>query len=312
MARFRNNLPQQPGTLFLTDGGIETTLIFHYGLELPDFAAFTLLRIEDGTAALTRYFRTYAALASRLGVGLILESPTWRANRDWGERLGYASEDLAIINREAITLMQRLRNEPDLRGTTTVISGNLGPRGDGYVPSALMSASEAERYHQDQIRTFAETEADLVSAFTINYVEEAIGIASAARACAMPVVISFTVETDGKLPTGDTLRHAVEATDDATDGYPTYYMINCAHPTHFQDVLVPAAWVSRVRGLRSNASAKSHAQLNEAAALDQGDPVEFGSLHRQLRALMPQLCVVGGCCGTDQRHVEAACKALRQ
>lgn len=310
MSRHRDRLPQLAGGLFLTDGGIETTLIFHDGLDLPYFASFVLLRDEGGVAALRRYFRTYAALAREYGVGCILESPTWRANADWADKLGYSAEELDAANRRAIELLREVRAEHEAPGSPMVISGCLGPRGDGYAPSAVMSAEEAGRYHRAQIDTFAGTEADMVTAITMNYAEEAIGIARAARAAGMPAAISFTVETDGRLPTGQPLREAIARTDEATHGSPAYYMINCAHPSHFAGVLdAGEAWTGRIRGVRANASTKSHAELDASEALDEGDPAAFGREHRELRDRLPGLTVLGGCCGTDHRHIEAICRA---
>ena len=311
MTRYRSALPQLGGGFFLTDGGIETTLIFLEGLELPDFAAFDLLKTDAGTAALRKYFRTYAALAQRFGTGLILESATWRASADWGAKLGYDTTALRDANGRAIALLEDIRAEYDVAVRPIVISGCVGPRGDGYQPTQTMSEAAAEAYHRAQVRTFAESAADMVTAITMNYVAEAVGTARAARDAGMPVAISFTVETDGRLPTGQTLGAAIEQVDAATASYPAYYMVNCAHPTHFDRVLaVGERWVERVRGVRANASRKSHAELNEAADLDIGDPAELGAQHAQLRRRLPQLNVMGGCCGTDDRHVEqiaAAC-----
>jgi homocysteine S-methyltransferase len=311
MARYRHRLPPCDGLPFLTDGGIETTLIFEYGLDLPCFASFALLATPDGQAALRRYFQTYVDLARRLGLGLVLESPTWRASPAWAEALGFPLGRLDWIQQEAIRMMGEFRDQLDLAGLPSMISGDIGPRGDGYVASDLMTADQAEAYHRQQVEAFADTEADAVSALTINYVEEAVGIARAAREAGMPVVLSFTVETDGRLPTGTTLQHAIESTDDLTDGYPSYYMSNCAHPSHVLAGLGGSgAWRGRVRGLRANASARSHAELNESTELDSGDLVAFGGLHADLRRAFPSLCVVGGCCGSDERHVESACRAV--
>jgi len=191
-----------------------------------------------------------------------------------------------------------------------VISGCIGPRGDGYNPKAFMTETEAERYHAMQADTFRDADADMVTAITMTYAAEAIGIARAARAAGMPVAISFTVETDGRLPGGRTLRETIEEVDAATDRTPVYYMINCAHPTHFAGALAEGEpWVARIRGLRANASTKSHAELDEAKELDTGNPVELGRQYRDLRSRMPRLNVLGGCCGTDHRHVEETCRA---
>ena len=247
-------------------------------------------------------------------MGLILESATWRASRDWAERLGHTPGELAELNRAAIRQLEAIRSEFQTGKTPVVISGCLGPRGDGYNPANLMSVEQAEAYHREQAGIFADSAADLLTAITMNYVEEAIGIARAARRVGMPVVISFTVETDGRLPTGDTLQAAIEQVDAATEAYPAYYMINCAHPTHFESVLAGnEPWAQRIRGLRANASRQSHAELNESPTLDVGDPTELGREYAALKRRLPRLCVMGGCCGTDHRHVEqvaAACSPL--
>jgi S-methylmethionine-dependent homocysteine/selenocysteine methylase len=311
MAKYRGRLPQLAGDTFVTDGGIETTLIFREGVDLPEFASFILMQDESGKQTLRDYFRPYADLARRYKFGLVLESPTWRANRDWGNKLGYSREQLAEANRKAIDLLREMRDEFETDDTKVVISGNIGPRGDGYVPTALMSAEEAAEYHAEQIRIFHGTEADMVAAFTMNYADEAIGVVRAAETSGMPVAISFTVETDGKLPTGQSLQEAIDQTDDATNSYPVYYMINCAHPTHFMSALAtPGSWLSRIHGLRANASTKSHAELNEASELDAGDPHALGKQYLEVKDRLKELSVIGGCCGTDHRHVEEMCKAF--
>ncbi|MFQ5937273.1 MAG: homocysteine S-methyltransferase family protein [Acidiferrobacterales bacterium] len=310
MAKYRNDLPQLSGDLFLTDGGIETTLIFHEGLELPSFAAFDLLKHDQGYEALRKYFRTYASIARDHELGFILESATWRASPDWGNKLGYSSEALADMNHKAIELVHDIRNEYENEKTRMVISGCIGPRGDGYNPADMMTEEEAERYHTTQAGIFRETNADMITAITMTYPEEAIGIARAAKSAGMPVAISFTVETDGKLPSGQTLKDGIEKVDEATNNSPAYYMINCAHPTHFEDALaVGAPWTQRIQGIRANASTKSHAELDEAEELDDGDPVELGAQYRALREKFDRINVLGGCCGTDHRHIEEISKA---
>ena len=307
MSIHRNRLPQLDADLFLTDGGIETTLIFDDGIDLPDFAAFVLLDSEIGRAALHRYFDSYVAVAARDGHGIVLETPTWRASLDWTSRQGYDVASLVRLNTDAVTLLEDVRGRHAVPGAAPiVISGCIGPRGDGYQPGELMSWQEARNYHALQARVFAEAGADLVTAITMTYPAEAIGVAEAARNAGMPVVISFTTETDGRLPTGGGLRAAVEEVDAATGGYPAYYMVNCAHPSHFEDVLESGGpWAARIRGLRANASKASHAELDEAETLDAGDPAELAEDYRRLRSRHPQLTVLGGCCGTSHRHVGA-------
>ncbi len=312
---YRQALPQLAGGMFLTDGGAETTYIFHEGRDLPYFAIFDLLKDEAGSDWLRDYYRRYMAIARAGGSGFILESPTWRANPDWAAKLGYSAEALAAVNRKAIGLLCGLRDEGEETGAPVVVSGCLGPRGDGYDPGRMMNAEEAAAYHAPQLRVFAETEADMASAMTLSYVNEAIGITRAAAAAKMPVAISFTLETDGRLPTGQTLQSAVEETDAATDGAAAYFMINCAHPTHFSSTLTgDAPWLRRLRGIRANASKRSHAELDQASDLDAGDPVELGRDYGALRQRLPWINILGGCCGTDHRHVEAishACGSVR-
>lgn len=306
----RDHLPQLDGGLFLTDGGIETSLIFHEGIDLPLFAAVVLLDDDEGTEALRRYYRPYAELAAEHGVGFVLESPTWRASPRWALELGYSPSKLELLNRRAITLMEEIRDAQGPSSPPVVISGCVGPQDDGYHPSALLSPAEAEKYHLTQIRTFSETAADMVTAITMTYAEEALGVTRAALRAGMPVAISFTVETDGRLPSGQSLAAAIERIDEETDRGPAYYMINCAHPTHLEQVLEQTgSWRERIRGLRANASTLSHAELDEAAELDAGDPADLGARYAALATRLPNLDVLGGCCGTDVRHVREICKA---
>jgi len=312
MTKYRKRLPQLDGGLFLTDGGLETTLIFHEGIDLPHFAAFDLLRERGGVATLDAYYRRYAAIARAGGFGFILESATWRASSDWGYRLGYSDAALSIANKESVAPLASLRTELETDNSPVVISGCIGPRGDGYVAGNLMTETEAEHYHAAQAQAFRETAADMITAITMTNEAEAIGITRAAMAVDMPVVIAFTVETDGRLPTEQSLKDAIEAVDAATGNGPAYYMINCAHPTHFEGVLATDEdWMGRVRGLRANASRCSHAELDEATELDDGDPVEFGGQYREFLRRHPQINVLGGCCGTDHRHVEQISAACR-
>ncbi len=306
MHKYRQALPQMRDGFFLTDGGIETTLIFLEGQNLPYFAAFHLFGTPDGEVALRKYFRTYAELAQKHQCGLVLETATWRASADWGDKLGYSSDALAEANRKSVYLLEEIRMAYETPQTPIVISGCVGPRGDGYVPGNKMSVEHAQDYHDAQIGIFAGSAADLATAITMNYAEEAIGLARAARSAALPVVISFTVETDGKLPTGQPLGEAIQQVDDATSGYPAYFMINCAHPTHFSSVVgKDEPWRARIRGLRANASIMSHAELNDAPDLDDGNPAELARDYAVLKEQhLQSLNVFGGCCGTDHRHVD--------
>jgi len=305
LALHRNRLPQADGTPLLTDSGLETTLIFLDGLDLPCFASYPLLDTVEGRRTLRAYFERHLAIAADHNSGFLLEAPTWRASRDWGAELGHGPADLERLNKAAITLLAEIRRDAGAVAPI-VISGNIGPRGDGYQPDTAMSADEAQAFHAEQIGWFAETAADLVTAVTICTVNEGVGIIRAAAAAEMPVVLSYTTETDGRLPDGTPLGEAFEQTDMMTAGAAAYYMINCAHPDHFRAALeTDAAWLKRVWGVRANASRLSHAELDEAEELDAGNPAELGRDYAQLKRVLPNLRVYGGCCGTDHRHIEA-------
>ena len=293
---------------FLTYGGLETTLVFHQDLDLPDFAAFPLLDTDAGRDGLVAYYAPYLELAERLGAGFVLDTPTWRANLDWGARLGYDAVRLTAVNHRAVEFVSSLAAERP--GLTAIVNGVVGPRGDGYVVGSTMSPAEAAAYHGLQARAFAEAGARMMSAITMTYAEEAIGVARAAGSVGLPAVISFTVETDGRLPSGQTLGDAIAQVDDASRVAPAYYMINCAHPSHFaRELESGGSWLARVHGVRANASRLSHAELDEATELDRGDVEELGALYASLGTVV-DLRVVGGCCGTDHEHVATIAAAL--
>jgi homocysteine S-methyltransferase len=295
-------LPQLAGQPMVTDGGLETDLIYHHDVDLPDFAAFPLVDDQRGRQLLLGYYDEYVAIARRAGAGLQLETPTWRASGDWGDRLGYSAADLERVNRDSVALLIELRTRAGL--TPLLVSGCVGPRGDGYVAGEQASPDDAARYHAPQINAFAEAGADLVSALTLTGTGEAIGIVRAARAAGLPVAVSFTVERDGRLPSGTTLAAAVTEVD--AEAPPDYFMVNCAHPRHIAPGLADEGpWRSRIVGLRANASDRSHEELDAATELDEGDPAGLARAQETLRPLLPGLTLIGGCCGTDARHVAA-------
>jgi homocysteine S-methyltransferase len=293
-------------SVHLTDGGMETTLIYHDGIDLPDFAAFTVLADDEGRAALAAYYDAYLRVAEARDLPIVLDTPTWRASSDWGARLGYSTDRLADVNREAVAF---LREACAGRTARVLASGAVGPRGDGYVAGSTMSTSEAREYHAPQIEALADAGVDLISAITMTYAEEAAGIAIAAQSAGVPVAISFTVETDGTLPSGQSLADAVAQVDAETDTAPIHFMVNCAHPTHFAHVLAGTP-AGRVRGVRVNASSKSHAELDASDELDMGEPLQLADDVAGLRGRGAELTVFGGCCGTDHRHIDALAAAL--
>jgi homocysteine S-methyltransferase len=286
-------------TMMLTDGGIETCLLFHDGFELPCFASFPLLEREDGRAALRRYFEPFLDSAQERGLPFVLDTATWRANPVWGEQLGYDRDALAAANRAAVEFARELAaGRPDV-----IVDGMLGPRGDGYVVGERMSADEAAEYHRWQIGVLRDAGVERITVLTMSYPEEAAGVVLAASDAGLPVVPGFTVETDGRLPDGTPVAEAIERVDGATNGAAEFFMINCAHPTHIAEGIDESPAMKRIGGLRVNASKMSHAELDEAEELDEGDPEELARDNAALSDLLPGIQLLGGCCGTDHRHV---------
>lgn len=292
---------------FVSDGGLETDLIFHQGADLPLFASFVLLDTAEGREMLRRYAISYLDMAQEAGRGIVLGTPTWRANGGWGPKLGLDDAGIRAINRRAAAFARDLRDAHPWR-EHILIEGVLGPAGDGYAPDELLTPEEAARLHSAQLETFAEAGVDIATAFTITHPGEAVGMVNRARDLRLPFALSFTVETDGRLPTGQDLSSALGEVETATGGYCQYYGINCAHPEHFVDQL-PSAWLSRIGMIRPNASRRSHAELDEASELDDGDPDEFGALYAEMAKRLPGLRVIGGCCGSDMRHIKAVMAA---
>lgn len=297
-------LAMTAGRLWLTDAGLETEMVFNHGLDLPQFAAFPLLDSEAGRRAMSSYFHGFMDAADRLGTGFILDTATWRANDGWGAVMGLSPADIAAANRKAMEFARGLRADRRAGGGPVLINGVCGPHGDGYAPDRMLTAAEARAYYAPQVDVLAREGADMISGVTLSGAGQATGIAEAARAAGLPVVLSFTVETDGRLADGRTLGEVIGETDAATDGYPAWFMINCAHPDHFRGAL-QGDWTSRIGSIRANASRKSHAELDNSDALDAGDPDELARDYRELMTLLPGLRVVGGCCGTGLAHVRA-------
>ncbi len=310
MATYRAELPQLSGDFFLTDAGLETDLIFNHDIEIREFAAHTLLPDAKGRDAVANYIRGFLALAGETGAGFILDSQTWKAHAHWAADLGATEEELDQANRDSVAFIAGLRDEFSGNAKPIVLNGVIGPRGDAYAPEESVAAQEAETYHAKQIGWLAATDVDMITGLTFTQSDEAIGLVRACQTAGLPVVVSFTVETDGKLPTGQPLDEAIVAVDEATGSGAAYFMVNCAHPDHFMHVLEDGDWSRRIRGIRCNASRKSHAELDNSETLDDGNPVELGGQYKAIRTKMPWLNVFGGCCGSDLRHVTEIAHAL--
>jgi homocysteine S-methyltransferase len=303
MARYRQALPQLDGSTFLCDAGLETDLIFNHGIEIREFAAHTLMEDDQGKQALSDYFQGFLSLARDSGCGYILDTQTWKAHPHWADDLNESREQQEQANRDSVTFIAALRDQYASNTGPIVLNAIVGPRGDAYAPEAELAVDEAEAYHAQQLQWLERTDADMVTAMTFTQSDEATGFVRAANALKLPAVISFTVETDGKLPTGESLASAISAVDEATQSGAAYFMVNCAHPDHFSDVLGDEPWARRIRGIRCNASRQSHAELDACETLDDGNPAELADQYLQIKAKMPWLNIFGGCCGSDLRHV---------
>lgn len=310
MNNFRDALPQAQGGLFLTDAGLETDLIFNHNVDIPEFAAHTLLAESAGRSALTQYLRGFLALAKQHQTGFILDSQTWKAHSHWSDELGMSEQELAAANWDAINFIADLRDEHASNDGAIVLNAVIGPCGDAYAPESIIPANQAEEYHAQQLGWLAGTDVDMVTAMTFTQASEAEGIVKAANKLDLPIIVSFTVETDGRLPTGQSLLEAIREVDTNTRGGAAYFMVNCAHPDHFADVLHGSSWLQRIKGLRCNASRCSHAELDEAETLDAGDPRELAELYVAICKRLPWINVLGGCCGSDLRHVSAIAAAV--
>ena len=234
------------------------------------------------------------------------------------------ADKVGKANKAGVELLKSLREEFASEETKIVISGAMGPLGDAYQLSeetrdgdgrSSGSGSRLEDVmgcYRGQVAALAEAGADMISIMTVTSTDEAVAAVLLAREASLPVWVSFTVETDGKLLDGRTGERFINDVDDATDRYASYFGINCAHPTHFLDALrgLSKEARARIREVRVNASDKSHAELDESEELDRGDPKVLGGLHAKIRELLPRLCVVGGCCGTDEEHVREMAKVL--
>lgn len=310
MSKYRPSFPALARELMLTDGGIETYLMYIDGIELEEFSSFHLLDDPNHRQAIHQYYCNHAEIARRYGVNFILTSLTYRASSDWGDKLGYSKAGLAEMNHKAIALLREVADIYEGPDSKMIIGGCVGPRGDAYSLNLTMSASEAQGYHSVQIQTLKDADVDMINGLTLNNVDEAIGIARAAKALDMPVDIGFSLEQDGRLQTGQPLSEAIMQVDAETDGAPVYFTLNCAHPNDFRSALAHEPWMSRLVGLRANASDMSHGALCKLNYLDDGDPVDLGFQYGMLARNYPDFNMFGGCCGTDHRHLEEICKAV--
>lgn len=284
--------------IWLAWTGMETDLIFNQGVDLPGFAAFPMVDSSDGRARLRDYYLKLIQIGRDTGVGIILDTPTWMANPDRAKGAGYAASDLPRLTGAAVELAREAAlAHPDV---AIRVSVQIGPQGDGYKPG-IAAAETSARYHAAQVMAAKEAGADMVSAYTMGSTGEAVGISIAARRCGIPALVSFTIETDGRLADGTPLATAVTELVEAAE--PFAIGVNCAHPDHIAKGLDGGAWQGSLAGIVANASRQSHAELDNAEILDDGDPDELGDQLADLKRSLSGIRILGGCCGADLRHL---------
>lgn len=296
--------------IFMINGGLETTLIYKYNLELPFFSCIDLFKNVNTKKIIYQYYLEYLKVAQKYNSFIIIDTPTWRFNKDWASKLGYNEIELLNRNKEAVVLISKLKNDYN----NIIISGKIGPKYEGYFISEKMSIEESKNYHSTQIKTFSELNIDIITASAMNYVEEAIGISYSAKDKSIPLVISFTLNNDSKLPSGMALEDAINYIDYITNEYPIYYMINCVHPKYFIELLrinKDKKWINRIRGIRPNASSKSHEELEKLNKLDSGNIDELANYCKEIKNICPNINIFGGCCGTNINHVESIYKKIK-
>ena len=304
MTRTKTFPLQREGQFFLTDGGIETEIMYKWGFELPHFAMYPLLDNPDAMAAMRGMYRRYLDVAARHRLSALMGGLDYRASSDWGALLGYSREALAEANFRSIAFLRELADEYVADIPQILIAGYIGPRGDAYRINRTITAAEAEDYHAVQLATLKAADVDLAWALTFNNTPEAIGVARAAARIGVPLAISFTLNSASRLSSGPSLAQAVETVEAETGGTPAFYSLNCSHPVEFEPALTAGDWIGRVRGFRPNASKMDKIALCKLGHLEEGDPVELGRLMGALARRYPHMDVWGGCCGTGDVHLD--------
>ena len=308
--------PRLHRKFYLTEGGTETEILYKWGFELPEFAMFPLLDNPEADAVIRNIYRRYFDVAEARDTGLLILGHDYRASPDWGKKLGYSPDALAKMQRRTIRFLADMRAEYKGRVTDAYIAGCIGPRGDAYGTGGDITAAQAEDYHSVQLTTLKDTDADMAIAMTFNNIPEAVGVIRAATALAIPVGISLTLTTDSRLRSGPTLREAVETIDERTDGGAAWFGTNCAHPLEFEPALADdGPWTDRLRYIRPNAVKMEQVALCKLGHLEDGDPVELGQQMGEVARRFPLADILGGCCGTDERHLDEIAKnvnTLRQ
>ena len=296
--------PRLENKIYLTEGGTETEILYKWGYELPEFAMFPLLDNAEADQCIRGIYRRYFDVAEAFETGLVILGHDYRASPDWARKLGYSLDGLAEMQHRTIDFLADMRSEYKGRVSDVYISGCIGPRGDAYGTGAEISESEAEDYHSVQLSTLRETDADMAIAATFNNIPEAIGVVRAAKNIGVPLGVSLTLTTESRLRSGPTLKQAVETIDEQTDGAAAWFGTNCSHPLEFEPAISETGvWTERLRYIRPNASRMEKIALCKLGHLEDGNPIELGQQMGDVAQRFPKMDILGGCCGTDERHL---------
>ncbi len=297
--------------VFLTEGGIETEIMYRHGFELPEFSMLPLLDNPKAVAAIRSVLSQHLDVAAEFGLSFMLTGLDYRASPDWGAKLGYSPAGLADATIAAIDLLRDIAKNYENQIPRLLIGGILGPRGDAYSLNREITEASSEDYHAVQLETLKRAKVDFTCAMTFNNIAESVGAARAAATAGMPFSISLTLDGTSKLKSGPSLAEAITEIDAKTGNEaPDFYMINCSHPLEYEPALEAGDWTKRLRGVRPNASKMDKLALCKLGHIEDGDPVELGAQLLSLSDRYPQLDIFGGCCGTGHNHLREIAKVL--
>lgn len=303
--------PFQDGLLYLTEAGTETEVLYKEGYELPHFAMWTLLDNPEAMERIGDMYRRYLDVAAENETGIVLCGFDYRASPDWAALLDVDRDGLREVIHRGIGFLRDVSDPYRDRVPHILLGGSIGPRGDAYSRGEPVTADSAEEYHSFQIACLKEAGADIACAHTFNNIPEAVGVARAARAEGLPLAMYFSLDSSSRLNTGPSLRDAVIETDSQTGNAPLFYGLNCSHPVEFEPALEPGDWIDRLRSIRPNASKMEKIALCKLGHLEDGDPDELGAQMGDLARRYPHMDIMGGCCGTDERHLSRIAEAVK-
>ncbi|MBW2409401.1 MAG: homocysteine S-methyltransferase family protein [Deltaproteobacteria bacterium] len=295
--------------VILTEGAVIERLRRDPAVELdPYIANAGLIYDQAGKQAMTRIYRQYIDIASRYRLPMIVSAPTWRASSERINKSAYSGRETMV--KDCADFINRIRQDVSQSADCIYIAGLIACRGDSYEPREALTADKAEAYHRLQAQELAHAGVDFILAATLPAVSEALGIAAALSQCAIPYSLSFVIRSDGRVLDGTPLQAAIEKIDAAVNPGPLFYQINCVHPAIFRKAIEQSEpGFDRLLGLQANTSEKSPEELDGLGYLDTSEPEEFAESMLALHTHFG-LKIIGGCCGTDHRHIEEIAKRL--